>query len=91
MRILQESVLKQRATSPILAVLGLYVDSYERLPMLYYSLKHVESPLGISSTQTHLFNKVCKKLKIKFTIRVVNSQAKPFDGINTHASMVRKK
>ena len=38
--------------------LGLDFDSYERLPMLYYSLKHVESPLGISSTQTLLFQKV---------------------------------
>ena len=38
-----------------------------------------------------LFHKVWKKLKIKFTIRIVNSQAKPFDGINSRLSMVCKK
>ena len=36
---------------------GLNFDAYERLSMLY-SLKHVESPLTISSTQTPFFHKV---------------------------------
>jgi len=49
--------------------LGLNLDAYERLPMLSYSLKHVESSLCISSTQ----RQICKKLKIEFTIRIVNS------------------
>ena len=61
---------------PILAALGLNFDAYETLPMLYYLLKHDESPLGIISTQTPLFHNMCKTLKIKFTIRIVNSWAK---------------
>jgi len=36
--------------------LGFY--SYGRLPMLYYSLKHVESPLCVSSAQKPLFHKL---------------------------------
>ena len=72
-------------------VLVLHFYSYEMLPMLYYSLKHVESPLGISSTQTPLFYKLGNKLKNQFTIRIVNSQAKPFRRINSRSSTVSKK
>jgi len=54
-----------KGTSPILACLGVNIDDYERLFMLFYSLKHVESPLGISSTQTPITSYSMKLIEIR--------------------------